>query len=105
MSLNNFVDVSPELEKYPQFNKRFKNLRKLWGITEDFFKKECIEYMTKTWNLRLDELQEVANSENFVPWTLFEKKYVERGETCYRMSFSTSRENSTKQLAEILSNA
>lgn len=40
MSFNNFVDVSPELEKYPQFNKRFKNLRKLWGITEDFFKKE-----------------------------------------------------------------
>ena len=38
MSLNNFVDVSPELEKYPQFNKRFKNLRKLWGITEDFLK-------------------------------------------------------------------
>ena len=28
MSLNNFVDVSPELEKDPQFNKRFKNLRK-----------------------------------------------------------------------------
>ncbi len=77
----------------------------IFATNEDFFKKECIEYMTKTWNLRLDELQEVANSENFVPWTLFEKKYVERGETCYRMSFSTSRENSTKQLAEILSNA
>ena len=40
MSLNNFVDVSQELEKYPQFHKRFKDLRKLWGINENFYKNE-----------------------------------------------------------------
>jgi len=43
MNLHNFVDISSKFEKYPQFNKRFKNLRKLWGINEDFFKKELSE--------------------------------------------------------------
>lgn len=40
MNLHNFVDISSKFEKYPQFNKRFKNLRRLWGISEDFFEKE-----------------------------------------------------------------
>ncbi len=43
MNLHNFVDISSKFEKYPQFNKRFKNLRKLWGINEYFFKKELSE--------------------------------------------------------------
>ena len=38
--MNNFVDVSYELEKYPQFRKRFLDLRKKWGITESFYKNE-----------------------------------------------------------------
>ena len=75
----------------------------IFATNESFLKQECIEYMTKTWNLKLDEFQEVVKSEDFVPWTLFEKKYVERGETCYRMSFSHSREKTTKMLADILS--
>tara|TARA_B100001093_G_scaffold487591_1_gene524007 strand:+ start:10378 stop:11289 length:912 start_codon:yes stop_codon:yes gene_type:complete len=40
MVLNNFVEVSMELEKYPQFHKRFMNLRKLWGVTEEFYENE-----------------------------------------------------------------
>ena len=40
MSLNNFVDISKELENFPQFHKRFMNLRKLWGINEKFYENE-----------------------------------------------------------------
>lgn len=38
--MNNFVDISDELEKYPQFRKRFLDLRKKWGINENFYKNE-----------------------------------------------------------------
>lgn len=38
--MNNFVDVSYELEKYPQFRKRFLDLRKKWGIKESFYENE-----------------------------------------------------------------
>lgn len=43
MNLRNFVDISSKFEKYPQFNKRFKNLRKIWGISEEFYKSELSE--------------------------------------------------------------
>ena len=40
MNLNNFVEISSKFEKYPQFSKRFKNLRKTWGVNENFYEKE-----------------------------------------------------------------
>lgn len=40
MSLNNFVDISPEFEKYKQYSESFKRLRKLWGVSEEFFNLE-----------------------------------------------------------------
>lgn len=40
MSLNNFVEILPKYEKYPQFNRRFINLRKKWGIDDKFFNEE-----------------------------------------------------------------
>ena len=39
MNLNNFVEISSKFEKYPQFSKRFKNLRKTWGVNENFMKR------------------------------------------------------------------
>ena len=38
--MNNFVDISDELEQYPKFRDRFLDLRKKWGITEKFYKNE-----------------------------------------------------------------
>ena len=58
--------------------------------------------MTKTWKLRLCDYQEVVQTEDFIPWTLFEKKYVQRGETCYRMSFSFQKKILQKSLLKFL---
>jgi hypothetical protein len=38
--MNNFVDISPENEKYKELSPQFLKLRKLWGIAEPAYKKE-----------------------------------------------------------------
>ena len=40
MSLNNFVKISEENEKYPEHSDDFAKLRKHWNITPEFYKEE-----------------------------------------------------------------
>ena len=40
MSLNNFVKISKDNEKYPEHSDDFAKLRKHWNITPEFYKEE-----------------------------------------------------------------
>ena len=90
---------------YPNPNPKKKDLNKRWyampffgfllsclkpegrvllRTNEQFYADEAMDYFQNTWNLRSSKT-EIFNSPDLIPKTLFEKKYLERGETCYEV--------------------
>jgi tRNA (guanine-N7-)-methyltransferase len=58
----------------------------IFATNEKFYRDEAIFFMTNEWKLKLNKDLKITSSEE--PLTLFEKKYLERGQTCYHFSFS-----------------
>tara|TARA_B100000925_G_scaffold229230_1_gene177749 strand:- start:18116 stop:18709 length:594 start_codon:yes stop_codon:yes gene_type:complete len=65
---------------------RLKDSGEIFFATNElFYRDEAITFMTKEWGLRLNHNIIIKKSDN--PITLFEKKYLERGQPCYHFSF------------------
>ena len=60
------------------------------ATNEKGYLEEALEYSKAAWNLEILELSEINLKSNpeHQPRTHFEKKYLERGETCYNVRFS-----------------
>jgi tRNA (guanine-N7-)-methyltransferase len=56
------------------------------ATNESFYRDEALDYFLHTWMLKL-ESEEIL-SKDFPHRTHFEKKYLERNETCYNLVFS-----------------
>jgi len=56
-----------------------------FATNEKFYRDEAVEFMVNEWNLTLK--QDLIILESKKPLTLFEKKYLERGQPCYHFSF------------------
>ncbi len=56
-----------------------------FATNELFYYQEALDYMTKEWGLKLRQDKHISSMS--IPLTLFEKKYLERGQTCYHFSF------------------
>lgn len=56
------------------------------ATNEEFYRNEAIEFFTKTWKLKLENEERLLKG--FAHRTHFEKKYLERGETCFDLVFS-----------------
>jgi tRNA G46 methylase TrmB len=52
-----------------------------------FYMEETKDLMENYWNLNLIDFQEFSSASGEKYATQFEKKYLERGQTCYRMVF------------------
>ena len=81
--LNKRFHAMPFMEKVIQTLKPQGEI--FFATNESFYKDECIKYMTNTWSLVLNKYQEI--NETHCPLTLFEKKYIERGQVVYHFSF------------------
>lgn len=55
------------------------------ATNEKFYRDEAMEYFLEEWGLKLKEEKELTKG--FAHRTHFEKKYLERGETCYNLIF------------------
>ena len=58
-----------------------------FATNEKWFHEECIEYCTQNWGLKMIKNVEISTSNTTTPLTYFEKKYLERGQTCYHLCF------------------
>lgn len=56
-----------------------------FATNEKFYRDEAIEFMTSEWKFQIKQNQTIKKTRE--PLTLFEKKYLERGEDCYHFSF------------------
>lgn len=55
------------------------------ATNEKFYRDEAIDYFINVWNLKLKE--ETLLDKDYPHRTHFEKKYLERGQTCYNLVF------------------
>jgi len=100
--VDQFIFLYPNPNPKPKhFNKRFhgmpfmeqviKCLKKggkiIMATNEKFYADEALEWMTGHWNLKLVENKEYGKLPSEPARTHFEKKYLERGETCYNLIF------------------
>lgn len=63
------------------------------ATNEEWYADEAKLYLGKTWGLQEKSFQKIHKDtmqSDFIPRTLFEKKYFLRGDTCYDMIFSRS---------------
>lgn len=51
------------------------------------YAEECCDWAERVWGLRVQSSRELKSSQEIYPRTHFEKKYLERGETCYDLEF------------------
>ena len=56
-----------------------------FATNESFYAEECYEWMTNVWELEALEYKAIPH--NFPPRTHFEKKYLERGQKCFNLTF------------------
>ena len=56
-----------------------------FATNESFYAEECYEWMTNVWELEALEYKTIPH--NFPPRTHFEKKYLERGQKCFNLTF------------------
>ncbi|WP_127717103.1 hypothetical protein [Halobacteriovorax sp. HLS] len=62
----------------------------IFATNELFYAQECKEFMTSTWKLQLIESKEITSRDGVRGRTHFERKYLERGQTIYNLTFKKS---------------
>jgi tRNA G46 methylase TrmB len=101
-SVDRFIFMYPNPNPKPsQQNKRFhampfmqKVLECLktggtiqFATNEEFYARECREFMKDQWKLEEVEFREISKNDNFKGRTHFERKYLERGQIVYNLIY------------------
>ena len=75
----------------PFMEQILKTLRKNGTLTlatnQLFYKDEAIKYLVKQWGMIIVDYKELTQVNHHKFKTHFEKKYIERGDTCYQIIF------------------
>jgi tRNA G46 methylase TrmB len=58
-----------------------------FATNEEFYAKECQEFMKETWKLEEIEYRTISSEDDFLGRTHFERKYLEKGQSIYNLVY------------------